>query len=207
MVATQGEKRALRKLTVTACLYAVQVVVLVMGVAAGLHAYNLYPGMRAKYTEKQRAAEATWKHVCHGDDPSRMLVSEYTDCKGAYQDSQLNPSLRALEDVCLHLLSDVNPLSYVVPNPSSTMGYLAIRVADMFISYSFLLIILATVVALWFAWTFYIGPMSTYHQLQQIKRFSSAIPLSGPDTFHRVDLTPRMPMPQIYHLPDKTKDM
>jgi len=163
--------------------YVLQLLALVAAVALVLHGWNLYPQAVASQTILQQSGEHTWIHTCNQGTNAHAANSRHVNCEGAFQDSRISPSLRGLEDVLQHLLSDMNLFKYLVPSSNGALGYFVLKIMDNLISYTFFLLAMVVAITCWYFWSFYTGPYKAYHNLQRLKHWERPPSLADQEYF------------------------
>lgn len=173
-IVTKDERKALRRFVTVTVAYALQCLVALAAMGIALHVYNLYPQFHSRMKQKQQDGLDIWTMVCKEGSASMAVKSSHVDCRGAFQKSEINPTMAALEEICLHLLRDANLFRYLIPDPASPLGYVFLKTVDALVSNVIMLGTIALVLLLWFQWSFYRGPYSAYSQYAQRKEWSKS---------------------------------
>lgn len=169
------QAKATRKLVLSVAAYGVQALVFAGVFVVLLHAYNRYPEEKGRLETRKQNGLGLWEASCK----NVHFKSKYVDCQGLRMDADMNVSLKAVEAVLFHLLSDVFFFRHLLPTSSSTFGYLLLRAVDAIISYSTMFIGLGLLVCIWLAYSFYASPYLAYRQYHLATLYAQDPPLIG----------------------------
>lgn len=159
-----GQKLTLYKLGCSVALYVVMLCLFAATVCFVLHAWNVYPELLEARQRTYSNALEVWKHTCDEGRNRVAMSNPFSNCKEARLKSMPSPRLLAIEDLLLHLLSDLTLATWLLPHPQSASGYVLLRSLDVILGYIPIMILFLTAVALFYFYTLKNGPVAYYKQ-------------------------------------------